>query len=215
MRLLYKGMILGVMFSLCLGIGISRAAIIEIGIEAEIVGIDNPELFGGSLGVGDVLTGSYIYDSEGEDIAAIESATVYEFYSEPYGIRLSSEGFVFQTDPDNAYFKIGVSDGTFGYDSFWWISYSNLPLSNGVEVYEIFWQLDDDSGTALSSAEIPLGSPILGDWDHPLQLMIDLGPKGSDGGIFAEVTSVWLIPEPSSVLLLGLGFAAFVRRRRR
>ena len=95
------------------------------------------------------------------------------------------------------------------------MSHNNLPLSNGVEVYEIFWQLDDYSGTALSSTEIPLGPPLLGDWGSHWELMIDLGLKGGDGGFGAEVTSVWLIPEPSSVLLLGLGFAAFVRWRRR
>ncbi len=50
---------------LALGVGNLRAAIIEINITAEIAYIyDRYGLLNGQLGVGDILSGSYIYDKE-------------------------------------------------------------------------------------------------------------------------------------------------------
>ena len=198
---------------LALSVGTLQATLIEINITAEIIGIDDRDgLLEGKITAGDIMTGSYIYESSCIDSSPSSTGGAYWYYSSPYGISLTSGGFVFQTDPDNVEFLIGVDDGTYGHDTYLLRSYNNLPLSNGVEVDHISWQLDDYSGTALSSDALPTTPPVLGDWQDNY-LRITFGYKGySTMGV--DVTSVELLPEPATILLLGLGGLALLRKRR-
>ncbi len=189
------------------------ADLIIIGINAEVSHIDDRGLLvEGLLNIGDPITGTYTYDSDTPDGNPSESAGLYWHYNAPYGFELTAGPYVFQTDPDHTEFFINVGNGT--WDGHVLVSYNNLPLSNGVPVDHISWQLDDYSGMALSSDALPLGPPILEDWEYDWGLRIELGPKG-DTMVTADVTSVWLIPEPATVLLLGLGALALLRIRRR
>lgn len=66
-----------------------RGATIEIGITAEISEIDDPYgLLSGQLGVGDEITGSYMYDSDTLDSSAEPDYGGYLYTSHPYGIFL-------------------------------------------------------------------------------------------------------------------------------
>ena len=121
-------------------------------------------------------------------------------------------GFTFQTDPDNVDFLITILNNHNGGDMYCLLNYNNLPLSNGVYVENIAWQLDDYSGTALSSDALPVTPPVLANWPDTLaHLNITFGYKGSSY-IRAEVTSA--VPEPATVLLLALGSLLLTRRRR-
>jgi len=80
-----------------------------------------------------------------------------------------------------------------------------------VEIDHISWNLDDWSGSALSSDALPLGPPVLSDWEYQ-RLTIELGPKGG-ANVGGQVTCVWLIPEPATVLLLGCGSVLILRKR--
>ena len=206
-----KGILLAFMFA---GIPVARATTIEIGLSAEVSYIDDGGLLEGLLNIGDVVTGRYSYDSETPDTNPSNTAGIYWHYEFPCGIVLSAGEYTFETDPGNIIFRIGIGDGDDGHDTYSLISYSNLPLSNDVEVFSIWWQLNDYSQMALSSDALPLGPPILEDWEYDWGLRIELGPKG-DTMVTADVTSVWLIPEPATVLLLGLGALALLRMRRR
>ena len=190
-----------------------QAAIIIIDLTAEISDVDDlGELLEGLVNVGDIITGSYTYDSATPDSKPLETVGDYWHSSQPYGISLSVGGFVFQTDLDNVYFVVSVSNNHLGDDRYSLRSYSNLPLSSGVLVDHIAWQLVDYSATALSSDALPTTPPVLENWESIFGITIDFGYKGSSM-IRAHVTSAELVPEPGTIFLLGLGVLALIRKR--
>jgi len=211
-----KAKILAVIFViLALSCNSLQATIITINLTAEVTQVDDlaDGLLEGQVNVGDTITGSYTYDSTTPDSNPLEAVGSYEHSSPPYGINLSVGGFVFQTDPDNVYFLVTIRNNHLGCDGYSVRSYNNLSLSNGVWVEHISWQLDDYTATALSSTDLPTTPPVLEDWAYsPAQLGIELGSKGY-AGLYGEVTSVELVPEPGTVFLLGLGGLVLIRRR--
>jgi len=189
-----------------------RATIITIELTAEIAEVDDISgLLEGNVNVGDTITGSYTYDSAKPDSEPLETGGAYDYLSAPYGITLSAGGFVFQTDPDNVDFRIDILNNHLGQDGYVLRSYNNLPLSNGVGIEYISWQLDDYSCTALSTDALPKTPPVLEDWESIFGITIKYGPRGSSM-IRAHVTSA--VPEPGTVFLLGLGGLALIRRGR-
>jgi hypothetical protein len=205
----------------------AAAAIIEIGLTAEVTEVDDTGgLLEGQINVGDLIPGSYKYDSDTPDMdwhGAYPPPAVgdYWHWSAPYGIRLNAGGFVFQTDPDDVRFAIEILNDHPG-DGYNLMSENNLPIYEDVSVSIIRWQLDDYSGTALSSHALPTTAPVLADWaDTWFGLMITGGtipprtPGGSSYLIRSSVTSVWLVPEPGTALLLAFGGLAVLRKRRR
>ena len=95
-------------------------------------------------------------------------------------------------------------------------SNNNLPVYDDVYVDEIDWTLDDYTGNALSSDALPTTAPVLEDWGGDWGIRI-WGGKPGVGSFFIwtyAVTDVELVPEPATVLLLGLG-AVMLRKKRR
>jgi hypothetical protein len=193
----------------------ASAEIVTIGLSAEITYITpHDEWLNEQFDIGDVITGVYRYDSSTPDsFPSNPRSGVYQYYTAPYGIYLSAGDFAFQTDPVNVDFFVGIYDRPDG-DNYLLRSYSNLPLPNDLIVWHISWQLDDYSGTALSSDMLPTTPPVLEDWEYDSGLMIQLGDKGGLT-LGAEVSSVELVPEPSTLLLLAFGGLAVLRRRMR
>jgi len=192
----------------------SFGELITIGLRAEVTYVEPGayDLLEGQLQLGDLITGSYSYDAGATDRNPSSWIGDYRHTAGPYGFTLDGAGFVFASDPGSLDFVVTILDNYNGNDTYCLLSHGNLTLSNGVAVSGIYWQLDDYSCTALSSDALPLGPPILSDWEYQ-GLSIELGPKGG-ANIGAQVTSVWLIPEPATVLLLGCGGLLILRKRR-
>lgn len=187
---------------------------ITINLTAEIVGIDDRDgLLEGRISVGDIITGSYTYDSDTPDTNPLSEVGDYWHASSPYGVILTTGEFVFQTDPENVNFVLEVGNNHLysSWDHYLFRSYNNLALSNDVVVDLIDWQLYDDSGSVLSSDALPTIPPDLEHWHHyGARLHIALGYKSSSH-ISATVTSA--VPEPATFLLFGLGALALLRKR--
>jgi hypothetical protein len=183
-----------------------NGALITIEIEAAVDGVsDEGNYLEGKIKVGDIITGFYTYDSSVTHLPGER----YEFDSPPSGVFLSAGGFDFKTDPSSVDFEMGIGNDLAWGDTYFFISFSNLPLTSGVPVDIIRWQLDDPSGSALSSDELPTGAPVLDDW--VLSPLLIHGPsRGASFGISAHVISA--IPEPCSIFLLGVG-VLFLRKR--
>lgn len=211
---------------------ISHADLIAINLTAVIDRVEIDERSGdpfeGGIQVNDIITGSYFYDSMTPDSRPSYSVGAYWHYSSTYGISLNVGGFNFQTDPDNVKFLMEICNDhpwfnpSVNIDNYLLRSDNNLPLSNGIKVDQISWQLDDDTGSALTNISIPTVPPVLNHWQQPVGLIIEgticdtyefPGPENFH--IFSHVTSVSEVPEPMTILILGVGGAILLRRRRR
>jgi len=190
---------------------------ITIGLEARVSSMDDQNnLFSDKIKVGDIINGYYTFDSDISD-SNPSSPSVGDYWFTgitPYGISLNAGGFIFKTNPNDVRFLIEICDNhpwfdpKINNDSYLLRSYNNLPLANGVGVEHIAWQLDNYSGTGLNSDALPLTAPVLSDWpDTQAGLTLDGGRKAAYF-IRLEVTSATVIPEPSTVALLGLGSLA-------
>jgi hypothetical protein len=183
----------------------AEAALITIQIEGVVDSVwDEYNYLEGKIKPGDLITGFYTYESTTPDSRPSVTVGRYEHSTPPHGIFLTIGGFNFETDTSNVDFRIDIiNNGTTGgiNDGYGLISYNNLPLSNGTLVYGISWWLYDLTGSALSSDALPTTTPVLEDWQ--INLLRLYGEKGRIYIIDAHVTSA--IPEPTTVLLFGLG----------
>jgi hypothetical protein len=189
----------------------THAQIITIAIEALVVEIDDDaDLLEGAIGLNDIIAGTYTYNTDTPDSNPLPEGSDYWHYETPYGVSLNCNGLEFKADPDNVNFLMEIiNDEDYGpigrEDSYLFISYNNLSLSNGVGVKHISWQLDDPTGMALDSTALPVTAPTLTDWISPVGLYIMSEKTGVNYDTFfirSMVYSVELVPEPATLLLL-------------
>jgi hypothetical protein len=151
---------------------------------------------------GDIITGWYTYESTTPDSSPSDMVQGnYWYYAPPAGLSLTVGGFNFETDPEDVEFRIALRNEItpWGGDIYAIGSSNNLALSNGTPVDSIWWQLDDRTGSALSSDVLPTMPPVLDRWQaNVLSLESDRA-----FGIHGHVISA--IPEPTSILLLAVG----------
>jgi hypothetical protein len=199
------------LFSPCMPV---RAELIKIGLAGQVDYIDDPySLLENGVHQGDSITGFYIYDSETPDSDPSIYIGFYQHWTAPYGMSLTAGSLTFQTDPTNVNLEIGLTNNYEGDppDHYTVTGHNNLALANGVSIDNLHWQLDDYSGTALSNDALPLTAPDLSRWQsNSLSVSGGMYPFPLEGDktlfrISGQVTSVWLIPEPASLLIFGLG----------
>lgn len=171
--------------------------LIGIKIVAKVTKIsDSYNLLGGTIQVNDTITGKYIYNSRAPDIEPDPNSGVYMSTTAPCGIELKTGEYLFKTDTSDIDLAIVILNDAAppGYppiDSYVVASLNNLPVSNGMLVTYIQWSLDDNTATALSSADLPTTAPVLDAWNDRNSLFID-GKSPSNPShtcrISAEVT---------------------------
>ncbi|MCX5638919.1 MAG: hypothetical protein NTX52_14680 [Planctomycetota bacterium] len=171
-----KAGLLLVFVVLALSAATTNATIVTIGLTGEIT-YSEWSIFH----VGDIITGNYTYDTDTPDQNPSPTIGHYQYSSSPYGVSLSVNGFILQTDPDHVDFLVGTLNDENGRDSYGFISYNNQSLPNDIPVWHIALQLDDYSGTALYSDALPTEPPVVGDWESIFGLMITFGYKGGAG----------------------------------
>ena len=149
---------------------------ITINITAEVAYVDDMgNTLDGAVGVGDIITGHYTYESTTPDTNTLPTVGDYWHDTSPYGISLEVNGLVFETDPNDVNFLVeicndhGLPTPT---DNYLLRSYNNLPLPGGIIVEHISWQLDDSTAAALSSESLPTDPPVLEDWQSIFGLSI-------------------------------------------
>lgn len=108
------------------------------------------------VAVGDVITASYTYNPLTSDSNALDYVGDYEHTAAPAGLQVDLGGAVAATDPANVLFLLELvndfpGDGS---DNYLLRSYNNLPMECGSPVGHVAWQLDDPTGTALTSTAL-------------------------------------------------------------
>jgi hypothetical protein len=147
----------------------ARAEPVCIALTAQVADVDNRYgiLGVGDINVGDIITGTYVYESTTPS-APNAAPGSYSHTTGPVGITLNAGRLVFRTDPQNVNFFVGIYDGSFS-DTYVLLSYNNI-FERSVTIDSntdniIFWQLDDQTGTALGSSDLPTGPPVLTAWE--------------------------------------------------
>lgn len=169
---------------------------VKVGFYAKVIGLYDPgNLFNDQVKEGDTITGYYVHDRTTKDTNTDNTVGDYEHHSSPYGITVKAGNLEFKTDPKNVNFLVELVNRDLD-DHYLLRSYTNLPLANGASVEHISWQLDNDTGTAISSDSLKKAPtpPKLDDWIDPFRLTIT-GGDGFDNSFFlrAHVESVHLI----------------------
>ena len=191
----------------------AEATLITIEIEGVVDSvIDNGNYLEGKIKPGDIIRGFYVYESTTPDSSPLDPVQGnYWHYAPPAGIALTVGGFNFMTDPFNIAFRIVIRNNTpSGNDIYGVESSNNLHLSNGTLVGGILWSMKDHTGSALSSDALPTTAPALDDWQDNI-LNFGGGTRANGYAILGRVTSA--IPEPATIVLLGLGGLLLGRRR--
>jgi hypothetical protein len=119
---------------------------------------------------------------------------------------------LFASNTQNMDFLIKVINDTDSKDSYLLSSTSNLPTGGGLEISSIRWQLEDGTGTVLSSDALVGATP--GQWGSNV-LEITFRGAGGGGRIVAFITDTEIVPEPMTILLFMAGLPFFFRREKR
>ena len=146
-------------------------SIITIKIVAKVIDVADPyNLLDSKIKVNDSMTGKYIYDSEIADPIPDPHMGLYMYNSSSFGIEINAGRFAFKTNSSAVNFGIIIRNDYFlihdYIDQYIVYSINNLPLSNGMEIQEIVWQLEDPTCTALSSDALPTTVPVLLNWEQ-------------------------------------------------
>ncbi|MCX5638761.1 MAG: PEP-CTERM sorting domain-containing protein [Planctomycetota bacterium] len=153
----------------------------------------------GKVKVGDIITGTYVYDSDTPDSNPSAIGGRYEHHTPPHGIFLSVGGFDFQTDLTSVDFLVEIINNYPPDDDYFLVSKHNIVIPNSVSVGDISWFLYDPLENALTSDVLPEDAPVLDHW-HLNDLRIESLRTFSIG---AHVTYA-VVPEPGTILLFGL-----------
>ena len=192
-----------------------RAEQIKIALTGYVNNVsDSYNLLGGSIHNGDAITGYYIYDSATADSDSSAVFGSYKYTITPYGMSITIGSTTFKTDSTNVNFEVGLINNYAGetLDSYEITSYNNFQLVNGVSVGQLHWQLDDYTGTALSSDALLLTAPDLTKWQDNSMSVFGGTDAKTQFVIRGYITSAYLVPEPMTLFLLGLG-GLLLRRR--
>jgi hypothetical protein len=173
----------------------AQAEPICIAIMAEVASVDDPgSVLAGAISVGDVITGTYVYESTALDTNPAPTVGDYQHTTAPFGITLNAGGLLFRTNPTNVNFLVEIVNdhGIPPSDAYLVVSYNNIfDIAVPAEMESLIaWQLDDPTLTALSSEALPTVPPVLADWQSNVGLTIE--SRSFEGGEFlirAHVTS--------------------------
>jgi hypothetical protein len=170
----------------------------------------------GTIHAGSTFTGTYTYDSLASDSDADSHRGTYQ-YDAPYGISILVGGYEFKTASNHTNgFEIYIrNDESFDlpvtdyYTVFSDENISTLPA--GFTMYNIIWNLRDNTHDALSSDALPTTAPVLADWGYNVLTIYAFDSLGY--GISIKGTVAQAVPEPLTSALLAMG--AFLLRRKR
>ncbi|KKM67727.1 hypothetical protein LCGC14_1468280 [marine sediment metagenome] len=211
---------------------ISSTAYVAIGFTAEVTEFKDPRgWLGEPIPIGTQFTGFYMYDTLTPDSIPdnLQANQYYHIGETPCGfyVILPLGDNYFMTDNMNANFKMTISnnidlpgDTPPNYDIYAFSSYNNISLENGVSVDLINWTLEGSEDT-IDSRDLPLHAPTLIDWDVDWGLTIMGNMPGCEcfdefsiQSIVLEVHDLFVVPEPATILILGMGCLFVIRKRK-
>jgi len=161
--------------------------------------VDDPSLrLDQSITNGAAIQGFYIFDPTTTDSNPDATVADYRHTNSACGITVQIGSHVFRTNPRKVDLIIELVNREA--DSYLIRSYFNL-ADEPLPVGHIEWQLDDPTGTALTSVDLPLAPPNLANFQSLSGLTLGSGGAGLETGFFirAHITAIeeapYIIPE--------------------
>jgi len=203
---------------------VGRCELIEVGFNGQIRFVGDEVYFAetgvipveGIVAVGDSFSGIVRYYSLAQDRDESDYSGLYEYDITPNGISVKTDTITFMTNPESVDLSVFVShDGRPVVPRDVWGVYSlnNLPILGGdVPVDSInlgaaanYGKLTDDS--LLTTADQFAG------WYH---MELRVYGTGTERALYFDgyITSMYLVPEPATIGLLGVGGLTLLSRRK-
>ena len=196
----------------------TTAQLVTVAITGEVWSASDPVgILPNPIQVGDLMSGTYTYDTSSPDLHSYDPSSGYFRFSQPpSGISLKIGNYTFETDPDNMDFRVSLDYNVDAAGSSWndftLESDKTRPLPDGTElgpVFLYFGTTKGDDTDILSSYDLPLTAPDMDYWGGgSFRISPPPGPS-----IHGYITSVVLIPEPATITLLATAALALIRRR--
>ncbi|WP_455220622.1 hypothetical protein [Kaarinaea lacus] len=187
---------------LCIGMSlllVGQSAIAQTAtfeITATVFDISDPDgALNGGVNYGDQISGTYTIDiSTPDDDPGLEYAH-YLLSAQPpttpqQGFDLILNNFSFKSDPGHPWYMLDIFMMNSYSDQFGMGSWGNVPLSNGASVEDIYLDLYDSTGTALTNTELSVVAPDVSKFEiHDIH-MSGMSPYGQYYSINAKIDSI-------------------------
>ena len=134
----------------------AAADTITVNVTARVISVyDSGNALDGQVWPGQLLTGSYSYDTDATGVGGL-----YQLQGSLASVRLAVGGLTFESDsPANAEIWLVESAPGAGWDQFQMRHFANRPLDNGASVNMIYFGLEDPNGEMLDSSTLPISAP--------------------------------------------------------
>jgi len=156
----------------------------------------------GSVTNGAAVKGFYVYEDSAIDQNPDSTVGDYRYTNGMFGITVQIGTYVFRSNPDHTDFLLEVVNRDTDY--YLLRSYNNI-CSTPLTVSHISWQLDNPTGIALSSDQLPKVAPDLSSYASSSPGLQVIGPDLDGFRIRAEITSIAttppVIPDPPDVTI--------------
>lgn len=196
-----------VTFLLGTGTPAARATIVTFGFGGNITFVlDNQGRLGGGVSVGDAFSGTYSFDSTTPDAAPGDSAL--GTYDDAILSVAGQAGSLLFEGPAAGLNYIQVQDNLLGAPSDVYVARTEVDVEQLLLDFSL--GLLDPTGAAFSNDLLPLEPP-------PLELFsatFHLQSETLGINVAGQVTSLTLVPEPGTAVLLGFATSSVAARRR-
>ena len=187
----------------------AQAELVTFEVSATVSDVWDPSsTLGGSVSPGDVITGTYTFETTTPDSDPSPEIAYYVHSATAttgsFGFDLVAGGHSFKTDPLISDYSINIHDAPPGYGEGYHVSsgLQNQPLTNGAQVRDIMLDLYDPSGNALSSTLLSATPPELGNFQYRDLMISGDNAAGTDGfHVSAQLTSIRLPGAPADGLV--------------
>ena len=170
-----------------------------------------PDELASHFSVGDVISGSYTFDTTATSSTAGDGSKTYAFSVSNFDMHINGYGLT-QAGAVNG--DILVGDNVAGRDLYWVVGgFSSGESLDGMEPVLHSFQLEDSSGQALTTDALPLLPVDLSPFDSRL-IAIDFSNGAGFSRLSAQLTSL-AVPEPAMHILGMLGGLALLASKRR
>jgi hypothetical protein len=172
------------------------AQLVQQTIYAQVIYLeDYTDIFGGSLQLGDSITGSITYAENATDANTDPTVGDYWYYEPSFGFNLNGpNGLHWMSDTANVEFLVEAVNRqpVEGGDAIVFRSYNNTYSTGDIAADKVMaWQIENPNAANLSSDELPTVIN-LGTWDQVFALTIEASdfPNGNNYFIRAHVYKI-------------------------